>query len=216
MATLNDMRDRIVRELQRSDLDTEITESITDAILHFQDEPLFINSKQDTLILTEGEAYYELPSDFSSELRVMLNDGNVIYQLQQVTYEQLDNMDADSNNPFQGTPSYFAFIGQKDSITTSPRGYIRLYPTPNNSTDKVLWRYFSRLNAPSGDNTGNFWTNEAGRMIRCYAKGLLFADVLMQPDQAEVNEKLAQMEYNRLVTKTEARDLTALIVSSEI
>ena len=47
--------------------------------------------------------------------------------------------------------------------------------------------------------------NEAQRMIKAYAKGIIYADYLQQYEQAQAQEVLSQAEYNRLVGRSETR-----------
>ena len=239
MGTFGEMRDRIKRDIQRSDVDTEIMESIRDAIAHFQDEPLWVNAVL-TTINTEtttndttgkGAAYYELPDEYSSDLYVSLDDNTVITHLKKLSFEELDSMDtvseSSTSGPFEGVPSYWCFDGPDvTAATLESEEYvssrIRLYPRPQapkysnaSGTEevqsvapyKIRLRYTSRIPNPAltETTTTNFWFQDAERMIRCYAKGLLYADVLQQFDLAQAQEKMAELEYNRLVTKTESR-----------
>jgi hypothetical protein len=52
-------------------------------------------------------------------------------------------------------------------------------------------------------------------MVKCYAKALLFADFLVDLDGAKANEEMAQMAYNRIVRKNEARELSEQVVGAE-
>lgn len=232
------MRDRIKRDIQRSDVDVDIKESIRDAISHFQDEPLWVNSVTTTISTTataedstgKGSAYYDLPTEYSSDLYVSLDDNTVITQLTKLTYQELDDMDtvseSSTSGPFEGVPSYWCFDGPAVSSLSTEKyetSRIRLYPRPqapkySNAAGAatvesvapytIRLRYTARIPKPDlndADGFANFWFNEAERMIRCYAKGLLYADVLQQFDLAQAQEKMAELEYNRLITKTESR-----------
>jgi hypothetical protein len=239
MGTFGETRDRIRRDLQRTDVDTEIKESIVDAIKHFQDEPLWINQVTgivDTSTTSEdvdgkAVAQYALPSDYSSDLYVSLDDNAIVTQLTKLSYEDLEQMDTVSSSstsgPLEGVPSYWAFDGAATSAYAT--GRIRVYPLPqapkySNSVGaaavqstapyKLRLRYSAKIPAPELNDDAsftNFWFNEAERMIRCYAKGLIYADVLQQFEIAQAQEKMSELEYNRLVTKTEERELLATI-----
>ena len=81
---------------------------------------------------------------------------------------------------------------------------IRIYPRPNKDYT-LLMAYETSLAAPVNDSDSVFWTNDAYRLIKSFAKGVLYADYLQQFDLAQANETMAQSEYNRLVTTSESR-----------
>lgn len=90
-------------------------------------------------------------------------------------------------------------------------GHIRVFPHPDQDYTLAL-RYVSNLADPA--NLGRartatgFWMNEGSRMIKCYAKGIIYSDYLQQFDMSQAQEALAESEYNRLVMRSEARGLT--------
>lgn len=247
MGSFGETHNRIRRDIQRNDIDTEIKESIIDAILHFQDEPLWLNTKTHTISTSttsedvdgKGEPRYTVPDDYVSDLYVSIDDNTVIVEMKKITYEELESMDtvssASVSGPFEGVPSYWAFDGPSDLTASSPLSRIRVYPRPqapkySNAADvtpavvstpayTLRLRYVAKIPAPntsSDDSFSNFWFNEAERMIRCYAKGLVYADVLQQIDVAQAQEKMAEIEYNRLVRKTEARDLLSTVMPAGV
>jgi len=115
-----------------------------------------------------------------------------------------------------------AVLGDRNSEgerTNSDRyvlnGLLRIFPRPDNDYTLTM-RYVSNLAEPeamSGNfaNRHGFWMNEAARMIKCYAKGIIYSDYLQQFDLAQANEGLAEAEYNRLVMRSEARGLTDVV-----
>jgi hypothetical protein len=240
-----DMIDRIKNELQRndSDIETIITNSISDAIRHFKDECFAVNQatyyttakKLDTTELTTNPlagAYIDLPSDFSSMINVQVNKDGTLYDMISLPYVDLDNMDVMYSNPDTGTPEYWAYLGEYKGTGTSgtptgpattavsakdkyTQGKIRIYRRPDKDYTLVM-KYVSNLSDPSESVVGGvnaviaseiygFWMNEGYRMIKSYAKGIIYADYLQQYEQAQAQEVMAQAEFNRLVGRSEAR-----------
>ena len=239
-----DMIDRIRNELQRndSDIETIITNSISDAIRHFKDECFAVNqatfyttaSKLNTADLATNPlagAYVDLPTDFSSMVNVQVNKDGTLYDLINLPYVDLDKMDVMYSNPDTGTPEYWAYFGEyRDNDQSSPTGpatnpqslkkisgKIRIYRRPDKDYTLIL-KYVSNLQDPaessitSKSDIYGFWMNEGYRMIKSYAKGIIYADYLQQYDQAQAQEVMSQAEFNRLVGRSEARAFNTDVV----
>ena len=128
----------------------------------------------------------------------------------------------DQGRPSNPAGSRAGSIGDRNSEgsrTDSDRyvlnGLLRIFPRPDNDYTLTM-RYVSNLMEPEamGGNLATrrgFWMNEAGRMIKCYAKGIIYSDYLQQFDLAQAQEGLAEAEYNRLVMRSEARGLTDVV-----
>ena len=255
------LKAQIQNELQRNDSDIVaiIEHAITDAIRHFKDECFAINQASfyltapayNNTLASDGSgdtassanplrfAMLTLPTDFSSMINVQLNKDGTLYEMTQVSYPEIDAMDAlavesdgttITKHPHTGTPQYYAYLGEASSVTSSAANYtnsssstiastvtpgkIRIFPRPDKDYTVTL-RYVSNLQDPrdvssetlSGapDSVKGFWMNEAQRMIKTYAKGLIYADYLQQYEQAQAQEVMAQAEYNRLVARSENR-----------
>ena len=168
-----------------------------------------------------------LPTDFSQLITLSIARDNTIYQLTPVSYEEIESMDAiyatgantttnangtsSAVTPHLTAPAYWAYMPQDGSPSTngsttnaSPAGAIRIYPRPDKKYNLLL-TYETTLAAPSNDDDVVFWTDDAYRLIKSYAKAILYADYLQQFELAQANETMAQSEYNRLVTASEGR-----------
>lgn len=249
------MIDNIKNELQRndSDIDSIITNSISDAIRHFKDECFAVNqatfyttaTKMDSTKLATNPmagAYVDLPLDFSSMINLQVNKDGIVYQMEEVTYPEIDSMDALYTDPNTGTPEYWSYFGEyrgydngsnptgpatEDSLfvgtatfSKAAPGKIRIYRRPDKDYTLIM-RYVSNLADPaiaiadgvfSPSQVFGFWMNEAYRMIKTYAKGIIYADYLQQYDQAQAQETLALAEFNRLVGRSESRALSAPVI----
>jgi hypothetical protein len=244
-----DLIDRIKNELQRndSDIETIITNAISDAIRHFKDECFAVNQASyyisvpamDSSKLTTNPmdgAYVKLPDDFNSMVSLKVNNSGTLYEMDQITYPEIDEMDAMYSDPVTGVPQYWSYFGEikgagSSGTPTGPAktdeeskytpGQIRIFRRPDKAYTLIM-RYVSNLEDPAVmtgtvvDDQGNttptpfnqrygFWMNEASRMIKAYAKGIIYADYLQQYDQAQAQEVMAQSEFNRLVGRSEAR-----------
>ena len=172
------MINRIKNELQRndSDIETIITNSISDAIRHFKDECFAVNqatyyttaSKLNTADLTANPlagAYIDLPTDFSSMINVQVNKDGTLYDMISLPYTELDNMDVMYSSPDTGTPEYWSYLGEYKGEDTSgtpagpattsvleadkyTQGKIRIYRRPDKDYTLVM-KYVSNLSDPS-------------------------------------------------------------------
>ena len=146
-----------------------------------------------------------------------------------------DSVYTAGQNPHTGTPQYYAYFGEYSNVGsadfggingssgtqlvadpgtssyTPTAGKIRVFPRPDIDY-RLSFKYVSNLARPDVELTmlqssllGGFWANEAQRMIKTYAKGIIYADYLQQYEQAQAQEVMAQAEFNRLVGRSEAR-----------
>ena len=234
-----DLVTQIKSELQRNDPDinTIIENAITDAIRHFKDECFAINQASTTLTASKYDsdnfsdlnidpfhyAFIKLPDDFSSMISLQLNKDGTMYDMVEVTYPEIEDMDAlitetdattekVTKTPHTGTPQYYAYFGTtvNDSAVTGTPGRIRIFPQAD--VERTLYiNYVSNLKDPkdatavSPDTVAGCWMNEAQRMIKTYAKGIIYADYLQQYEQAQAQEVMSQAEFNRLVGRSESR-----------
>lgn len=199
--TYADMQARIIDELQRSDLATNVQSAIQDAIKHYQRRALAVN--QATLpgiASVDGQREYSLPADFSRMVGDILItfDGTTV-PMEARTIQQIDEMDSDAASPVEGYPAWYAIYGN----STGAR--FTVFPRPDANTYTFSGRYVSKLTAPSADADESFWTNDAERAIRCYAKAVLYDDVIRLPDQAEREFAKAEAEWEELVKESESR-----------
>lgn len=179
-----DLIDRIKNELQRndSDINTIITNAISDSIRHFKDECFAINQASyytSAPALVAGDltadpmaaAYVDLPKDFNSMTSLNINNSGTIYEMELVDYPDLDKMDALYSDPVTGVPQYWAYFGEYSGVSTGEStpagpaksdsslkytpGKIRIFPRPDKEYTLIL-RYVSNLEDPASmDGTDN-------------------------------------------------------------
>lgn len=208
MATLGDMKTRVADELKRIDSSVEIGRAIASSIQHFKEEMFVETERTREIQCVEDQREYSLPDDFSRDVVWNINYDGTIQPLERKPISYLDALDTDDSSPETGIPTVVAIWGAAET----PDLMFHLWPRPQSSTYVVQLRYISNLAAPADDTEeNNFWMNEAEQLIRCYAKKLIFADVLRQYDKASEEEKLAIAEYNRLTARTEGRYLRGTV-----
>lgn len=198
------MQVRILDELQRPDLATHVQAAIQDAIKHYQRRATAENQATlSTITGVEGTREYSLPSDFSRMIGdVFVVYGSVKEPLEERSIQELDELDDNPSDPETGVPAFFAIFG--------PTPDLHVVPRPDaNSTYTFTGRYVSTLAAPDEDDDEGWWMNEAERVIRCYAKAIVYDDVLQYADQAEREFAKAEAEWLELVTESESRAFSA-------
>ncbi len=170
MTTLATMKDRIARELRRSNIETQIGEAITTAIDAYQTERFAFAEEIFDFDTVANQEFYDESDSASIPLIVELD------------YVKILISDAVYTLRYE-TPERMEFLSQNETQTGQPLVYsryaskLRLYPVP---ADVYTIRIGAHLRypAPAADaTTGNFWMTTAERLIRCRAKYELYAHV---------------------------------------
>jgi hypothetical protein len=191
------MQDRIADEMARDDLGEHIRQSIYDSINRYKNELFFFNRKLDTTTTVAGTQTLPQPADTISFDSIFLTAYGYRRALSEVTIEQILAYDQFllSN---QGTPTQYALLGP----------LIYLYPIPDRAYS-VTMLYRRAVPAPVSDGDGDqatddsyFWMTTAERMIRTYAKGVLYRDVLKDEDSSRVEFDSSAKEYSVLLQRT--------------
>lgn len=166
--TLLDMRIRIASELKRSDLTSEITDAINDAIAEYQKVRLRFNetvpavaqtfpSKAANPVYTSADNPNIGSNYYIDYLNVLI--GTTWAKMERRTPEEIRLLLMSGQQA--GPPSDFAYEGNQ----------IIIYPAaPNTSYTFLIGGHFMYA-APASDNeTGNYWMTDAERLIRSRAK----------------------------------------------
>ena len=190
MATLGDLKDRIVQETNRDDLEDELADALTrviqDAIEYYAAEPWWWNQARTTSTCTIGNEYVTRPSGVRIIDKPFLVVGNVRYDITKRSLEEIEGL---YTTPISGQPTdYCEFVAQ-----------IRLWPTPNLAYT-IIWLSDADVTALnySDDSSSNFWTNQGAPLISARARMLLFRDYY-KSDQDFLRASGAEQEwYGRL------------------
>lgn len=198
MSTLAIMAARIADELARSDLTSQITYAIADAIKAYEDERWFFSESRDVTLTTVASQEFYSSSEAASLADLLKIDYLTLYIGDQpyvlLPMRPVDIEHASVNGTSTGSPSWYAFYNKK----------LRFYPVPDAAyTVRVAGAY--RTAAPASDSeTGNAWMTEAERLIRSRAKMELALHVLRNVDMAATMGQAVTEAYEQLKERTNA------------
>jgi len=194
--TYANMRDRIVDELRRTDLASNVDEAIQDAIKHFSRRAHFVAQGTFTPIpCVVGQKAYALPADFSRMVQLQIVYSGTSDVMKPKTVHEIDEMDDNVTDPLVGIPEFYALWGANFVI----------YPRSESASYEFQGRYQTRYAAPEDDDDEGFWVNEAERPVRCFAKGVLYDDTIREYEAAEREFGKAESEWIELMAESEAR-----------
>lgn len=157
MATLGQLKTRIARELDRTDLDAEISDSVRTALDFYRAERLYFNEGMSEMDTSAGQSEYPLPEDYAGLWYMMITAGRYTYELSEQSYHWLDIHDSDTENT--GLPRDYAIFDQQ----------FRLEPTPDD-VYRLRLMYTRALELSASDSAVNAWITEAEELIRLHAK----------------------------------------------
>jgi hypothetical protein len=153
--------------------------------------------KQATTTLTSGTATYNsgngLASPMNDILEVAIRRSGTDYELSRISRgEYLDI----PNKTSTGRPSQFYFNRQ-----SSPE--ITLWPTPENSTDTLVYYYITRIeDADTLQNT----TDVPYRFIPCMVSGLAYyLSIKKAPERVQLLKAVYEEEFQRAADEDEDR-----------
>lgn len=201
--TLGDLKARIADELARADLSSQITLAISDAIDESCTHRFWFMEVRNLLIaVTAGTQTYA--SDPVSQLleidRLKLFVGQRAYTLPPMSDDELDMLN-DGTAPTGQPYSYSRYTGQ-----------ISFYPIP--VADYSVYIDGVTRGAPLlVDTDASIWTTNGEKYVRALAKRNLYAELLRNPEQAQVCDGLAQRYRNELEMQTHTRMATGEMVA---
>jgi hypothetical protein len=200
--TLADMRARIMDELQRTDLASQINNAITEAADYFRRDAFFRNDAQDTSTVTvAGTNVYAAPSDVAEIRQLAITVSNTKYPLQLRSWDYINEEDSNTLAPVTGPPVEYAINLPSAGMA------IRLFPTPDGSYG-LQYDYVQIIPPPVQDTDSNFWTVEGREMVRAFAKYLLRMTVLNDPQSAAIDKELADQYLRKLKQETGMKKFT--------
>lgn len=170
MSTLASMKARIADEIMRDDLTSQIALAITDAIKHHQPKRYYFNEK-DSITFTTATGYTGTTLYTIDAVFVTVNGREwLMKQISPVEWRIL-NYSGTTGQPYCWT--YF----QEE---------MRLYPIADQTYTIRLQAHYKIAEPASDDESGNVWMMDGEEVVRHRAKMLLYRDVLLDPQKAEV------------------------------
>lgn len=191
------LKNRVLSELNRSDLTAEASAAIQTAIKYYETRRFWFNEQRATQSTIQGQEFYALPGDYISYDSLVLRQSSYQYPLIQLSYEEIEEF-VWSNPPSQGRPTHFALYANQ----------IRLYVVPDATSSTLVLSYIRSLSALSADSDSNEWTRLAEGLIRGRAEKDIAATVLHDADLASVYAEFEAMELKRLNQQTLSRNFS--------
>lgn len=195
MATLADLKARIVAEMARDDLETDIPDvllyHIQDACEFYSDTKWWFNSILTTVTTTANVATVTIPSTVRIIERLTIPAYD--RELREVTLGGLDETTSNA------APSHYSYYN--DSI--------RFWPTPDAAYTLNVYG-IAKVAAPAVDADTSIWTNEAAPLIAAHARMTLSRDVFRDPDGTQLAQGAITDWRTRLKRETARRLRTPL------
>ena len=158
--------------------------------------------EQSTQALTDGTASYTLSADFTDLLEVVVRRSGTDFMLTKMSRGEYLNIPTKTQ---EGRPTQYYF----DRKTTPS---ITLWPTPENSTDTLVFYYVRRIqDVDTQVNT----TDAPFRFLPCVIAGLsYYLAVKKAPDRIQLLKTVYEEEFERAMA--EDRDRSAFNVSPKL
>lgn len=209
MATLGDLKNRIIAETLRDDLADDMADQLTliiqKSIDYYASNRWWFNEKFALIPVTVGVTTVPLPVGFRYADAVWLRVGGVAFPMRALQPAEIDNLYTAGN--IGGQPTDYAVLEQT----------FYLWPTPNNTWSLEV-RYVADVTPAlvyTDDASANVWTNEGQDLITARAKLRLYRDylsanlqdprVMQANNQEQEAYSRLRSEHNRRLTTTNVR-----------
>lgn len=209
MATLGDLKQRIIAETLRDDLADDLADQLTLIIQKSVDQYAanrwWFNERGTLVNCVIGSEFVALPDDFRFLDQADLKVGGIFYTLSSLQPVEVD--DLYNAGPIGGQPTAAAILGTN----------LYVWPTPNVAYPIHL-RYVADVLPAldyADDASANFWTNQGQDLITARAKLRLYRDYLSATVQdtrflnatAQEQEAYSRLrsEHNRRLTTNRVR-----------
>lgn len=184
MSTLGQVKARVARELDRTDLATEISDAIQSALIFYRAEHLYFNESRATMDTSAGQSEYPLPDDYVGMQYIMCTANSRNYKLNEYSYQQLDELTETSST---AEPVNFAIWDTQ----------IHLDPIPDDVYPLRIV-YVREITLSASDSAVNAWLTEAEELIRLHTKVDLLINRIRGPEALEEAKGLRALEVDML------------------
>ncbi len=149
--------------------------------------------KQATQALTQGTATYTFTSDYTDLLEVVVRRSGTDFEISRMSRSEYLTI---PNKTTQGRPSQYYYNRQVEPQIT-------LWPTPENSTDTLVYYYVQRIeDVDALVNT----TDAPFRFLPCMVAGLAYYTALKKaPERVQLLKNLYEEEFQRAADEDEDR-----------
>lgn len=195
MATLADLKTRIIAEIVRDDLSDDLADQllvhIQRACEYYADERFWFNAYYDTVATVAGVETVDIPATLRRVERVTIPA--YLQELEEVT---LDDLPLTLS---QGVPEGYAYFNDKLKLTPIPIAVYTLGLTG-----------LAQVDAPVDDADTSIWTNEAQDLIVARTKMTLFRGQFRDPEGTQLAIAEVQEVFSKLKRETAKRLETKL------
>lgn len=203
--TFGDMVARIASDLVRSNLTTQIKNSINDAIEEAAKTRFFFNEMRAVTFPTVAAQEYYDDQGLVGIDAVYYFQGSVRYALRPWSNIAAD-MEAEGNAINSGQLDMYA---RHDTS-------LRLWPIPTGVVTIYLDGYGKLTPTPLTEDTDtNNWMTYGERYIRALAKSIMYKDVIRDPGQAALFESIADDFKSSLENETAERLGTGVVTPTQ-
>jgi len=160
VSTLGEMVRRIREDIDRgSNYDARIKRAIESAIKFYKARRFGFNVKRAYAVLTSGNEYLSLPTDWIEADFLQLQRDNDRYPMQEVTYDWIE----DQYGPTDERGQPYAYAIQHRTL--------RLYPIPDRTYTLMLsFQYeLKEVSQSASNGVTNAWMTEGEELIRKHA-----------------------------------------------
>jgi hypothetical protein len=199
MTTLATMKARIADELMRDDLTSQIALAISDSITHYQPHRFYFNESDQITFLTLSTG--TIPYLYDIDAVYALIGGNEI-RMHQITPEEWRILTLPETT---GQPLNWVYFQEA----------LRIYPVPDQVYRIRIMAHYKLLEPGSEDEENNRWMTDGEKLIRHYAKYLLFRDVIYDVERAAVCFASANDAAKNLNAITEKMSKSGYITATE-
>lgn len=207
MATLADLKTRIITETNRDDLNDELANALTlciqQSIEFYKNSRFWFNELRTTSTITAGSQYVDIPSEFVwlDEVRIII--GGVRYHL---TKHHMDWIETMYSVPLTGQPTDWC---EWD-------GQARVWPTPGIDYS-LIWLGIKNVTPAIDYNDGNStndWFTHGYDLIDGRARFLLYRDYFRDEGGMAIAKAAETEAYGNLKATSNRLIATGRVVAS--
>lgn len=196
MSDFGTLIQRVLDDLERTDLTSVASVEIKSAIKHYNPKLFFFLECRATLNTADGTEYYGLPADFISADSLVITVNNNTRVLTERHYDTIEEWFV-SSSTYKGEPTDFAVYQQQ----------LRLYPIPNGAYSMRL-SYKASLTELSANGDSNDWTDRGEELIRSRACKNIAARKLKDMSAAQVYGMLETDALKSLVSENVSHQMS--------
>lgn len=200
MSTLAELKDRIEKDIHRTDISADVSAAIVSAIRHYNRADLWFLEGSWVFTTSASLTTYTATSDLKTIDILKVNKSGSSYPINEISYRELEEKD---DGRATGSPSYWNFYGDA----------IKFSPIPD-ATYTISVSYKRSIDAPS-ESGSNVWTNTGFDLIRYRAGWDVLQNRIWNAEQAKISKSNEGEAYLSLLTESIKKMSTGKLKRSE-